>query len=672
MPIIRLYPNATTVSTNIGVHGAASANEACADPHNAPDDAGSYVLGSSAVANYKLRLGFQPMPAELSSAIIRAVTPRMRFCSDGGVASSSGWTTWGRDWNPHVYSGAVEYDGTTRTAATAVTFPALESDSRRTTDPATGVAWTVAGIDALEAGIESTTATDDRQLLTSMYLEVEYDTIAGEATRVREVLSRKLLWGRRPRALRRITGGVEMLDSELLSDVRVADYRAPSSDGAGWPITAPRLHRVLGISLDPMTMQVTADLLDLRRDFLLVRHWETHTEASPGTVEQGVARVTLGGTRALARATAKWVEDPADAAAGAVRVIEVASGHEARDQRGLLIEAAATNVMQRSSFISQLTGWTVVGDCDPVQDELLFDVAISAYSVTLVGDGANVPSIERACSSAITGHATISVDYRAPSAENLLLRISRSSDGWFLHANGTWQAATTNITIGAQATWTRYQLAFDGGGGAETFTVRLRGNASTLGRTWRVAHVQVEAGRYATSRIVTDAATVTRNADVLTIAQPAGKQILLAAGHCGVVQLKTLWNNTDLTANRSVFHNAMDANNTWQLRYATSTNRWEFIVKSGGVDYTAYIASSVTRDTLITLGWRLKTDGTLSIFLNGTKGTDVAAALPTEVAGTDLYVGSTNTPTLQVDAGISHWRIITFPDLSDAEMARLP
>ena len=198
----------------------------------------------------------------------------------------------------------------------------------------------------------------------------------------------------------------------------------------------------------------------------------------------------------------------------------------------------------------------------------------------------------------------------------------------------------------------------DVGAGTPTLTPSIvHRTADASGTISHAYHLQIELGRSATSRIITQAAAVTRDEDSLKIENFTGKLVYDPARLTGYVEVIPNFNSADLAAGQvlDIVQAFKDVNNYDWLYYDQFYGSFMFKRIVGGVSYFAVKVQALTRGTAYRLGFRATgADAeedlaafTISIFVDGVKGTDaVPGATWTPGASEYLYIGG---------AGVSGW-----------------
>jgi hypothetical protein len=680
MSIIYLSAASTNTDPGMTLVGGATIKACIDDAIGAPDDAVSYARGLGAAQTYWINPDI--MPASVSIASVVLVT-RMREAGGGANAN----------FTPKIRIAGVAYNGVVY-GNTAVTSWITQNDTWLT-DPSTGLPWTTAGVNAITYG-GTTAQVGDVMDISQQYLQVDFVPSSVRLGAARDNGSRLM------RLFRRAVGTVELraplrfADAELLDDLAVTHFAMPTTHdyGAGSKVWQRAILRKLSEEVDLGSMTVKMSCLVLR-DFLCL-FWDTMVSEQPPGFSDGVARVDCGAGRLFTRASKAWIENAATALQGTKQVVEVTTNQEKNTTDGELFEGASTNSQIQASFANALTGWTSAGTGSNGSaiaadtTDLLYDSATSGNSIKFTaGNPIHVADLQ------ITGTATaaiaansivaLSIDHKDDSGAALSVAIQRGVDAkYFKNSDGTWQVAKTWNTITASTTSARWAAnQIDVGAGATTLTVIVGIPTATgvAGQINHLYHVQLEVYRYPTSRIVTGAATVARVADLLTIENFHGKKVFINdRGYCSLT-FTPEWNNTDLTGTPYLFIAYYDAGNLYRLFYNSATAAFVFRVRVGAVNVSASFAQVVTRGTPYELACRwVGADGeedlapyTISVFVNGVKGTDaVLAGIPISLPSAPLlYIGSDNTGANSADGWIRHF-VIGQSVFSDEELADLP
>ena len=667
MSLFYLYPDGVDFNDSHTAVGAATLNECVDDGVAAPDDDATYAQVNTSASARKVRFTLTTMP---DVASISRITVFIR----GSNGSTSSITH-----TPYLYISATEYAG----AAHPANGPYVLFADTWTTNPNTGVAWTKANLDALVVGVTTSIDALNVPRLTQVYVEVEAIALPARlgAARHRGSAEIHLRRAALPTMMARLGGGMAILalDRELLADHAAWQHFAgPTVKDEGWGLKPwqRRYGTLISRDFDLDAMEVTVTDLDLRRYLVHFRD-SMCSEEVPSPQDQGVLRLDPGAGRVYARTTAAWIQNPAAAAQGIMQIVRVAADDERLSILGNvsgsgggtgleaeLIEPQRTNSALRSSYVNGLTGITTGGastiSADTTAEHLLFESAESPNSLKFVagnphssdGTAAHPATAAFAASDRIV----VSYYHKDDGGEALGIKIQRSSDSWYWDdapSVKAWVAGSTvNLMPISQPRYSRWvSNVIDVGAGTPTITATIvQPSGGTVSRVNRGGHLQIELGRSATSPIVTTTAAVTRNADSLKIENFTGKVVYDPARMTGYIEGVPNFNSADLASGsvRTLLRAYKDANNFDTLRYNQTTGAFEFSRVVGGVTYTASKTQALTRNTRYKIGFRATgTDAeedlaayTLSVFIDGVKGTDATAGSTwTPAAAEYLYAG---------------------------------
>lgn len=523
-----------------------------------------------------------------------------------------------------------------------------------------GLAWTPTRIRNTAFGIQGNSTTSGWWYICYQEVYVTYLGIAQYISMIRDILSRILRYRARAPKSVSFSPFVALAAWPPLTDV-AASHRDFAPSGAGVERHARPLLALQSLELDVDRMEVVrADLLDLSR--FRVADWDTcySPEDAFDASAHGVARLSRG-ERLYSRTDPAWILDPVDQ-----RIVECGQDLEKRSADGLLLEAARTQANTRSSFVSQLTGITTGGTgvngsaITAVSDELWFESTISGYAMKMLAGNPHTTDLTArfpdTASYGANSVICVWARYRTEgTSEGLKLRIQRLIDNWYWNdGTAAWQAGAVEVEFAAATTRTKAATKpIDVGAGATLIRViAVIPAGGTASRVVRVFHVQVENGPYPTSDIVADNAAVTRNADALTLTNNFGKRTVPNDHGTARQRIKPLFNASDLAAGdvRVFFDAYYDASNYQRLYYDKTAGQLIFRRRVGGSNYDATIAWAPVRDQQYDIACRWTgpegeldlTAYTLSVFVDGTKGTDVVAsgAIHPTPANATLYVGN--------------------------------
>lgn len=531
--------------------------------------------------------------------------------------------------------------------------------------------------------------------------ERSFQTNAGtpaQNNRVREVLSRRLWQLRRARGLLEVSAPLSILDAGILDRVAVESPLGPTTSGFGWASGAAWKRRIFSIQrmdIDLANQKVNLLLLDRRElDVRLYDAGMTSLANLSGLDlerDNGVARLSRGAARTYARTGKAWIQNPTDP----TKVIECSAATPQITSTGEYFEASRTNYLLRSSGISGMTGLGTAGagvNGSAVAADgsvLLFNVEASPYAIKLTAGNPQTNNfyVTYPASATITANSTcvLSIDH-AESANELIYILQRSSDSYYL--NGTnWQAgsvANTMPSVTSPDAASRYVSSpFSIGGSNATVTlwVGMLGSG-TASRVGRVFHVQLEVGPYVGTRICTDTASVTRGAATLLYDVTTTAKVYDPTVGTFFAEVIPTWSASQLGGSdkRYVYHMETNGGADYDaLYYDRASSSWRFERKVGGSTYTASRSATPVAGTTYKLAARWTSNAgeldlssyTISVFVDGVKGSDATSALPTFTSPETLRIGSNGSGASQFDGRIRERRV--FPHaLDDVEIGRLP
>lgn len=533
----------------------------------------------------------------------------------------------------------------------------------------------------LELGISNPTALDGEARVTSVWLIPDGVESPEQITQAREVPSRRLWNFRRANPVLDTPVPLDFLDVELLDLVPVSHYGLPLqlALGNGTKVWQRPLFRAMKMDLDLKNFTINATLKDVRAQLLTFMDIGRSLKTG-GTTHDGIARLDVGNTRQWTRASKAWVEDPAD---GFHK--ELQDNYEKQGPEGMIFEWASQNGIARSSFIQQLTGWTTTSGVTAeaaVDNQPLFGAEVTGYVAKIVNTVATVgPTSPLSVSYSANAHISVSVDYRENEASTALkVRIRRAFDGRFWDG-AAWQVAAQDLAVTASTVNARALFEnIDVGGNATTISIRPV--VTVAGKTAYILHTQVEEQRWASAtRIVTDAAAVTRAIDALAISNDTTIRCWNNERGSGVFEYIPKWAPTAVRSTDLFyfFDLVYDADNRFRLYYRASDMALVFEVKRAGVAVEATMSWTPTRDEPVLLGYRwTSSEGeldlapyTVSVFVAGVKGTDAVSAggMPVEDSLSTMYIGADDSGASSAD-GVMRYILLTQQVLHDGEMAR--
>lgn len=522
-----------------------------------------------------------------------------------------------------------------------------------------------------------------------------FSSAPGQNEQVRDVLSRRLWPLRRGPGIFEVEVPLSLLDVDVLERIASEAEFGPAPSGVGWggKKWQRRAFTIQRQEWDIGGRKVKLTLLDRRPlDVLL---WDTACtdERNSAARQGGVARMMKGIGFTFSRQSNAWPVNPADPTA----VTYCSNNERAISQLGELLEEARTNECLRSSFASGTTGLTLAGTgtngsaiaVDTA--DLFFDQATSANSLKFTAGSPHAAELRAtfpATASWATTPARVTIDHKTDNGEGLYWRLQRSGDSnYWNDGSGAWQAgsvdnacATSTSRDPANRTISK-SITMDATSRTLTLSVFLQ-TSGTASRVSHLYHAQIEKGTYPSSRIVTDAAAVTRvktqlSHDVTTTLKSYDPA--LGAFWC---QVTPDWSSTELGSTEDMYLYYMETNGGADhdaLFYDASAGAWVFERKVGGSTYTASKTASVTRGTTYAIGCRWTgveaeldlTAYTISVFVDGVKGTDATSAAPTFTSPETLYRGSDSSFAKQANGLVREVRVFPYAP-TDEEMARLP
>jgi len=546
----------------------------------------------------------------------------------------------------------------------------------------------------------SNLSTSDKAAMLDYLRSKYFDAVPSQNERMRDVLSRRLWLLRRPQGLLEVTVPLRMLDADILDRVALEHQGGPDPSGAGWrgKKWQRQAFSIQRMDVNPGASTVRLQLLDRRPlDVLL---WDTARTDIPAlgldtTRRSGVAQMMKGNALVFVRAQRAWVANPGDASS----VIEIASNAHAYSSAGEYLEEQRTNEISRSSFVDGTTGLTLTGTgtggsaiaTDP--DERLFNPEVLAPSLKFTAGSPHSVDLKAAfpATSSIAGgtNVRLTIDHKTDSGEPLFYRLTRSADGWFWNdGSGAFQSGSIDNSLGTQSArdaGARYHSKkIPVGAGASTLTLTvLLPSGGTASRVSHLYHVQIEKGSFATSRIVSQGGVAqSRDKTEHTIDVTTAAKVYDPALGALFCEFVPGWSSADLgsTEDRYIFWQETNGGADHDaLYYDASAGAWVFERKIGGSTYTASKTASVTRGTAVKLAARWTgAEGeldvaayTISIFVDGVKGTDATSAAPTFTSPETLHRGHDGSKANHANGAIREIRIFPYA-LVDEEVAALP
>lgn len=653
MAVYYLYPDGTTsAGASWGPTGAATIHQAIDDLVDANDGNTTYAQGSAISFDYFI-CTLAPMVDVVS---ISSITAHCWYNNAGGGAN--------QEVDFGIRIGSVNYvNGGIPVSSSTY----LEATKTWTLNPATSAPWTKPQLDDLsivggtqDAGFKPI----DSVRITSLFISVEYQPIPAGLAAAREIASQRLRRYRRPLEEAQIDVGLDKLDLELMDDLSIVHFAGPHASGLGWGLTnwKRRLHQLREESLDLNAMQMRIGTRG-RRGYLCT-FWDTaESRRSASAAEDGVARLTTGGTLSYERNSKAWIPDP-----GSQLVTEIGINQKPVAYNGLLIENFASNFLQHSSCVEGATsvaGLTLAGTgvngssiaaSASAGNDPLFDSAVTTNTYFFTAGtphAADLTATWPATASLTNEKMRFSIDHRDTAGETLTWRLQRSVDSnYWNDSTSSWGAGVTNNVITSSSTRARfYSNVIATGAGATTLTLMLRvASGGTSGRLHRVYHVQLEQNAWATSHVVTTASTYARAVQLYHIDNVSGKRNISSTNGTFLCEFIPDWNSADMVAISGFpcfFDMTYDASNWIRMFWNSGTTTLDFEMRAAGTTYSAKKTWTPVRGTTYKLAARWTSSAgelgltarTLSVFVDGVKGTDATRAADPTQSSVDLYIG---------------------------------
>lgn len=666
----RIYPNSITAdNANFSVTGAPTKWEAIDDPFDVLNIADYIVCG---VDGQEIRFGFQNTSAAIGNDTV------INFIDIVYVAGPEGVTYSGQELTAFVRSGGVHQYDDWRTALGFRTWrKTLGADS-------TGAAWNKTKLDAIEGGFahRDLTVPVDANKYAQLYIEIDFVADPRLLGAARAVTSH-ILWARR-RLFEQIKGRNPFvaLDVPLLgiSQWTHGAVPRPTDTGAGMKRWEREAGLVLAHEIHPGLPGIPVTV----EGFRIARHWlhswdAMISEEPPGGSSPGIPRLNAGAGRLFARASDAWVENAAAAAQGLLQLVKLPADIEKNTTDGELLEGAATNLVTNPAFSnttgSPFQGWTTSAVTADTAD-VITEAGDSLQSAKFTRVGVGNARAEQAFSLAASTAYFASLYHKDDSGVKLQLQVIRASDGFYWNGGSTWQVGAVAHDFPVRSSTDRDAIGpiiKDGATGNVTFRILAESGSGQINHAY---HFQVEANRWPSSPILVSGGT--RALDNLRLANFSGKRYVpVDQGHIRLA-FQTNWSAVNQTTNRQIFKAYYDASNWIELFYAAVAGELRFRRRVGGTNKTASFVLAITAGTLYTVTCRTTgADGehgltpyTISLFVNGVKGTDDVSAAFGALAADPLYVytGQEETNTNHLEGTLRFWEAKPYVP-SDEEIA---
>jgi hypothetical protein len=548
--------------------------------------------------------------------------------------------------------------------------------------------------------------------VTSLWVEVDYlPTDESEGAIPPEFPARKLRRSRVPLGVMEAELRADALDIDLLEDFEVTHSQGPHPSGTGWKdTTLERRHfRMVKSDLDLNTMKVRARAIDLT-DYTCM-FW--HTGISPYTYRSdeqypdGPANLHPGSNETFTRGSNAWIQDASN------KIVQVSTNKKRIGPNGVVLEEAAENGITNSSFFNGWTEWTrsntAISTLD-TSETLFVDSVATGYggtnqSAKLTYDLAAVPPSGRSCvvqtSTHVFGggtnivlsiwHKDSTTDY--PPKYKIRRGPAGASCGWYDASDDSWN--TTTPVLNSLNTYTtgfgQDQVTFQPSqAGKLEFTLVSPESLSTEKPFTYFAHVQAEQGddisaaglSIASTPIPTFDSTITRAAENWNWTSDPGRRVWPPEAGTALMRVAFLHNATDLPAEVSPANNngipllAMHFDTRTAIVHIRDDRVPGFRVMTSTLTTSTYASSAleyVKNDPHdVAVRWT-STQGelglpsrTLSIFIDGVKGTDVQQNAPMvdTTASSILKIGSS--------LGLGTLREVAYPNAAFSHIEILP
>jgi hypothetical protein len=359
----------------------------------------------------------------------------------------------------------------------------------------------------------------------------------------------------------------------------------------------------------------------------------------------------------------------------------------ALEKAGLLIEGARTNLVLQSHRVDGLSPWGLVGS--PVLDNTGLVALLNGktpYRMTRATDSGS-EFIRQTIGTFGSAPECLSAIVEAGSAAEIVLRLFDTTAGLGV-STYVFNLSTGAVTVGTQtggtaqsagavklsgagpnggATWLCYVVGTPAtSGNARQVHLYPLGGTGEAGKSAIIHNVQHEIASFPSSPILTDAAAVTRAADVATVATAGW----FADGQAGSLYVEAVFPDSAYADSRWIANvdDGSTANRHAFYRNSTNGRLYYLASKAGGVEASINSASVVGAAGAhkFAIGFAAND---VAAYSNGTQvGTDSAFAVPTGL--TTLRLGSGVTATANLFGYIRSLRY--WPRrLSNAELAAL-
>jgi hypothetical protein len=467
---------------------------------------------------------------------------------------------------------------------------------------------------------------------------------------------------------------------DLLEDIVVSHPLIPTTDGlgSGNQLWSSRPVRVLKSKLDLDNLKVDIEAIDLRPR--IMTYFESGIPLKTSSAERAGVAILQSPGNASGRPFRTYVRNQTGYAIrqndGAIEAVN--ANAERVDANGLISETILTNNFIRSSFVSGSTGWTLVAPgtgtnaVETTAGLFMFDSSITTQNLKidwLTGAAGTAARATGGAAVSLTANFCVQFFYRCVgTAKTWTLSRSGAGNLFWNDTTKAWVAADPGNLIPAASVITQFvSRNITGDAAARTYTIKF--SSAELGAL-RIYHIQCGNTTWPNSVLVTDATVIgPTTPETLLINNPTGNRTFNASVGTFIGYVRPFWNSSEVgTRSFSVFQCFYDLNNLFVLSYDGTNSRWAAIARAAGTNYSALLSAAVTNKASfalpgatynaipVAMRWtssvgELGTVLTLSIFIDGVKGTDVTYVAPTESVKSYMYLGNGTSALGAVPAG---------------------
>lgn len=215
----------------------------------------------------------------------------------------------------YVLIGGTPYLGSTNSLVVSGSYATISQVWL--TNPATGLAWTPADINALKAGFKLTNYTASSTKISYLPIVVDHVALPAQVDMSRHTATFALHTLRNPEQMVKFSGILDILGTdasplELLGEAQLWHTAGPVASGAGYEngVTTRRVVSPHVITENPNDYTADIEFKDMRASKALV-WFPAYSNRNSGALEDGIPRMaTPGATFTFTRATAETFTDP--------------------------------------------------------------------------------------------------------------------------------------------------------------------------------------------------------------------------------------------------------------------------------------------------------------------------------------------------------------------------